>query len=229
MGYADALEDKIKIRKCGKYIEYYPLCCECGEPVKVNNYRKGFRYTCERCKMKHELLAEIKNETISKESKKKRFEMAVRRIEKNSHVNISEYVKAIDLSRKALEEKNWFDSTEEMMTCIELVKNGFKVFHQVKIGTYRVDFLLPDQKIVLEIDGVQYHNGDTQQRERTRDELIRDYLGKNFEVIRFTDEDINTDITKLQEALFSCYKQRKRMRDTYGDIREGYRDSSLYF
>lgn len=229
MGYSDAVKDKIKIEKSGNYIKYFPRCCECGTEIKVVNYRSGFHYTCDRCKLKKELFAEITKEIVTKESKRKRFETAVKRIKDANDGDISQYKKAIELSRDAMEKKNWFDSTEEMMACIELVKNGFKVMSQVKIGTYRVDFLLPDQNMVLEIDGVQYHHENTREREAVRDSLIRAKLGNEYEVLRFSDTMINKNIKGLTRSLFKAYKRRKRLRNTYGEIWESYRDDNEYF
>ncbi len=39
------------------------------------------------------------------------------------------------------------------MACIELLRSQIKVKTQQRIGRKRVDFILPDMKVVLEIDG----------------------------------------------------------------------------
>jgi hypothetical protein len=79
---------------------------------------------------------------------------------------------------------------------------------QVEIGKYRVDFALVERKIVIEIDGHDYHKTREQ---RTRDAQRERYLQLNgWRVIRFTGSEIYKDpsgcvaeVAKLLDAFES--------------------------
>ena len=69
---------------------------------------------------------------------------------------------------------------------------------QVKIGPYRVDFTLtnipgvPRLKVVIELDGFDYHSSPSQ---FTRDaKRTRDLQRAGWKVIRFTGAEINGDV-----------------------------------
>jgi very-short-patch-repair endonuclease len=76
------------------------------------------------------------------------------------------------------------------------------------MGRYRVDFVLPEKKVVLEVDGTLYHskgNGD-------RDGLIILALGPGWEMVRITDALINRDIVRLVPAIDEIIEYRKIIR-----------------
>ena len=98
------------------------------------------------------------------------------------------------------------------------VKNNIKARHQVKLGRYKADFVLPDEKIVLEVDGVLYHNKNTEQKEQIRDNLICLALGSEWDVIRISDELINTNITRLVPAFRKVKENRNLIRQQHGGV-----------
>lgn len=62
------------------------------------------------------------------------------------------------------------------------------------IGKYRVDFMIRDKKIAIELDGHDYHKTKEQ---RTNDAERSRYLQKNgWRVVRFTGSEIHRDINK---------------------------------
>lgn len=68
---------------------------------------------------------------------------------------------------------------------------------QYKIGPYRVDFAIPDQRIAIELDGHQYHSTKEQ---RTRDAKRQRYLERNgWRVIRFTGSEVWGDASGCVE------------------------------
>lgn len=218
MGYIEAKEDGIKIvskDKPKQYTIYFPKCYKCGVEIKSMRYDRGVQYTCKECKLKTYLSdKEIKKE-FSKEVKESKFNNAVKRITKKVGTNISKYEKAIHIVHKNLFKEHWFESTEEIMTAIELLKNNIKTRHQVKVETYRVDFVLEDEKIILEIDGRIFHTESTKAKEQIRDNIILMKFGLDWEVIRITDEYINQNIKRLVPAIRKIKEERKRVRANF--------------
>lgn len=225
MGYKEAIEDGIRIVSGFNYTAYYPKCHICGEEMKVMAYIRNTEYTCKQCKLKEYLAdKEIKNE-YSKEAKEKKFNNAIKRIEKSVGRNISKYEKAIEVVHKNLYKDNWFESTEEIMVAIELLKNNVKLRHQVKVGIYRVDFVLENEKVILEIDGKIFHTEKTKPKEQVRDNILLMKFGLAWEVIRITDEYVNNNIKKLLPAIIKLRDERKRIRKNFnGALPKWYSD-----
>ena len=109
---------------------------------------------------------------------------------------------------KNLYKAGWFQSTEEIMVAIELIQKGYKINHQVQIFEFRVDFVVPELKVVLEVDGRLFHSGKRTE-EILRDELIENKMGNGWYVIRIDTENINKNITKLIPAIKAVIKYRK--------------------
>ena len=53
---------------------------------------------------------------------------------------------------------------------------AYKVHHQVRVFDCTVDFVLPELKIALEIDGPIYHGKDKQESQSLRDDIITNKL-----------------------------------------------------
>ncbi len=142
---------------------------------------------------------------------------AIKRLERMDIIINGKYKDAIDKVHEKLHKNGWFDSTEEIITAIELEKNNINYRHQVKFGTrYKVDFILDDEKVLLEVDGKLYHTKDKLIRENLRDNLILLNLGTDWEVVRITDDLINQNIKKLIPAVRKLKEKRKLLREEYG-------------
>lgn len=228
MGYDEAKKDGVKCvwNPETRVTHYYPRCTICGQEMFSYNYKSGLQYICKDCKEKQYLTDKRKKAEESKEIKDRKFEHALKRIEKAvGSKKFLKYEAAIAAIKKKLYKDGWFDSTEEIMVAIELVKNNIRARHQVKMGGYRVDFLLPDQKVVLEVDGTLFHTDKTKERERVRDNSIVLALGAEWEVIRITDECINEDISKLIPTLKRVLsKRRLYRRELKGKLPSWYND-----
>lgn len=206
MGYADAIADNIPVVQEGSRKGYAPPCHVCGESVFSMNYIRGMKYTCPDCK---QYLAEAKlNSEASNQNKK--LDVAVKRIKKVA--DIEPYKKAINTVQRKLHTPGWFQSTEEIMVALELIRNKVKAFHQVRVFNYSVDFVLPDLKIALEIDGPLHKIHGREKTESIRDEVIVQTLGADFEVIHISTEDINTNVTRLMTAIRTVKKCRQKKR-----------------
>jgi very-short-patch-repair endonuclease len=215
--YNEAIEDGIRLiesKGTDYQTKYYPKCHVCGNEVMSFSYIRGKEYTCKACKLDAHLADKDNREIQSYETKEKKLERAIKRIE--SKGSMARYDKAIQVIKKNLHRDGWFDSTEEIMAAIELLKNGIKARHQVKFGKYKADFVLPEEKIVLEIDGRTYHTKEMVEKETLRDNLIILSLGPEWEVVRVTDENINKNARKLVPAIRKVRERRQALRQEYG-------------
>ena len=205
MGHRDAVRHNIPIRKDARgYNWYYPPCEYCGTPVASWSYIPTAKYVCGECR---KILIERKlSETA--EQKQKRLDTAIKRVAKVADIKL--YGRGIAWVQENLDKKNWFQSTEEIMVAIELIRRGVIAHHQVSVFDYSVDFVLPEMKVVLEIDGAIYHGDDKKHREALRDELITNKLGDGYELIRIRTDYINENITRLLPAIKAVLSRRKR-------------------
>ena len=170
------------------------------------SYIRGLEYTCKKCKIEEYLSDRVIRVETSREAKERKFNNAIKRMS-DMGCSGEAYEKAGVTIHSKLHKGGWFDSTEEIMVAIELVRRDVKARHQVKFGRYRADFVLPDEKVVLEVDGSIFHAGK-KDKEKLRDDLIVLALGVDWEVIRISDDLINQKISKLMPAIRKVKRQR---------------------
>ena len=97
--------------------------------------------------------------------KKLMYERAVRILEKQD-VDLYEYKDALEIVKRYSDQnRDTFDSADEMVAAAVLIKNGKRIKAQHKVAGYRVDFYIPSMKIALEIDG--YTHKYSKQRDST--------------------------------------------------------------
>jgi len=211
MSYYEALADNVRIGrdKLG-FQAYYPSCKLCGEEVMSWSYKRNANYRCVACKEDENNTLETLSIDLRKNEKQRKLDTAIKRISKVT--DIKNYERAIKCVEKKLGKAGWFQSSEEIMVALELIKRGIKAHHQVKINKYRVDFLLPEEKIVLEVDGSVFHRKDTKSYEHFRDDVITLALGVEWEVIRISTENINKKLTNLYAAIKALKKDRQNKR-----------------
>ncbi|MDE6780978.1 MAG: DUF559 domain-containing protein [Ruminococcus sp.] len=211
MSYYDAIADNIPIEKDNRgFSIYYPPCHICGTSVKSWSYVSGCKYTCHECRT--EL---ISNHTadIAKNSSDKQRECLKRAVKRISHMtDISGYAEAIKRVESHIGKNGWFQSTEEVMVALELIRLKVKTHHQVKIYNYRVDFILPEYKVALEIDGEIYHGKERRHYEEIRDEAICTKLGEGWEIIHIDTKNINMNIRRLMPAVKAVLKRRNKLK-----------------
>ncbi len=88
----------------------------------------------------------------------------------------------------------------------ELIESEHWFGDAEKHGRYRVDFILKDARLIIELDGHLYHS--------TKDQLERDairqrYLTRaGYSVIRFTGREINRDPAACVREVREMYKER---------------------
>lgn len=202
MGYREAIEDGIKTIGTSR-VAYYIPCEICGKEIKKTQYSRKRTYVCDYCKglIKKKERAAIPKELENVETRReKQFRHAVEKI-KNQVNNFEKYEKAIEIAKTRTE---LYGSIPETMVAIELIRLGYKIIPQQKIKNYKVDFTIPKEKIVIEVDGSVYHKdiykGD-------REAIIQLSLGLDWKIIHIPAELIAEDITKLKNAISIFYKQ----------------------
>ena len=187
----EAEKDGVKVVE-GEYGRYtYFIPCEiCGRRIRRTQYSRKRNYVCDYCKG---VIKEKKKIMIPEGQTKHdlRFDSAVQNIKK-SVKNFDDYRKAISIAQTR---SHSYGSVPEAVAAIELLKNKLKIIPQQRVGKYKIDFVIPDLKILLEIDGKLYHAN--LQKEGERDFYLQMRFGSAWTMIHFPAEYIEKDVTKL--------------------------------
>lgn len=185
---------------------YFP-CWECGVPVPTVMSSPRARLYCPDCNTEYE---ESKKETLKQYILLKTqvaFERALRILEKQ-RATLYEYKDESELVLElALNDPEKFNSSHEMIAAMELLRNRIKTKTQQKILNHRVDFVLPDLKVVLEIDG--YMHDFSKVKDSKRDVKVLSELGNGWEVVRIPTKYVEENVKQLVPAIkaISKYKQ----------------------
>ncbi len=101
-----------------------------------------------------------------------------------------------------------FDSIPEAVACIELLHLGTRVIHHQKVGGYVVDFCLPVEKVVVEIDGSLYHSDEA--KEEIRDYAIRHMLGEGWTVRHIPADNLSRQHKTFGRAMRKMLNARRK-------------------
>lgn len=116
------------------------------------------------------------------------------------HTNMYEYKEAIEAVEEFVEERpDKFDSSYEVLAAIVLVHNRIYCKMQYKVGSYQVDFCLPELGVILEIDGERHQYKKKQDSER--DKFIKKELGPGWDIIRIKTDYLDQNAKKLPTAI----------------------------
>lgn len=187
----------------GRIKIYHVPCAKCGRIIDLRIYNGDKAYYCDICKhnlqekekaLEHELLDEIlsKGERRFLKAKEKLFKQVK---------SPEEYAKAIKIAETRAD---YYGSIPEAMVAIELIKLGYSIIPQQKIGRYKVDFALPNEKLIIEVDGGLYHSD----ADPDRDNYIKLCIGLDWEIIHIPAEWVSKDIRRLQKAIREVQKRR---------------------
>ncbi|WP_347136096.1 endonuclease domain-containing protein [[Clostridium] symbiosum] len=200
--FTNALEDGIEFTPNMRGYWYKIPCEICGRKIRSSQYSRKRTYLCDYCKgvIKERKKVEIPS-TETKHDR--RFNSAVENIRKTVK-DFQKYEKAIEVAKGRAYQ---YGSIPEAMVAIELLKNKFKIIPQQKIGRYKVDFAIPEIKVVFEVDGKLYHSN--LQSERERDFVIHQTLGFQWMVIHYPAEYVLKDITKVAPFIREYIKGNK--------------------
>lgn len=205
---------KNTIPKGGRYMPCEVFCWKCGKQIKPLfgvQYKGRF---CDDCYEEH--ASDYKATLTEYLSLKTRvmIERAFRFMEK-AGCNMTEYKKAAEaVKRHAEENPEQYKSAHEVIAAVVLLKNGYDISMNHKIGRYMVDLYLPEKKVCVEIDG-EYHNGKELQ-DSHRDTVIRQTLGEEWEVVRIPTKHIEENPDKIPDAISAIYEMKKKLRKQNG-------------
>jgi very-short-patch-repair endonuclease len=201
-------------------------CMVCGGPVASWHKDPPKKYKCKECRQKERESLKNKKTPLKVLQAERRMEIAVEYLE--SKGIIEEYSGALKVVGSRLHTSGWFQSSNEILVALELIRCGVKLRHQVKMGRWRVDFVIPDLKVVLEVDGEMYHPDSNKEKEKIRDNSILANLGPEWEVIRIKDHLIRKNLKKLLPAIESVRRSRKRVRRNFDNrLPKWYSDNQI--
>ncbi len=201
-GSSDVVE-KLVSSKIGNMVQ--------TEPAKN---QERYRCYCKICKAEAEAeTARIKAEYV-RLKKEVMFENAIETLEGQS-LNLYDYKEAIDAVHDYIRENpDKFDSSYEIIAAIVLIFNRVQCKPQAPVGRYRVDFLLPDEFVVLEIDGERHAHRKYYDSER--DKAIKEMLGEHWEIIRIDTDLLKENAKELVKAIRKICEYR--IFGNHGDI-----------
>lgn len=162
---------------------YLVPCVVCGKLVGMHMFTTQKVVKCSFCKKeivkrrkakvdaaREEILSILAEDLGTDYEHLRRFEKATTKFGRAYADNIEDARTAIDK----------FDSIPEAVACIELLHIGTRVIVHQRVGDYTVDFCLPEEKVVVEIDGSLYHNDEA--KEQMRDYAISHMLEGDWEI-----------------------------------------------
>ncbi|GIQ62143.1 hypothetical protein PACILC2_07110 [Paenibacillus cisolokensis] len=194
---------------------YYP-CWNCGKKVEVEQRTITYRAFCEQCEKEYnekkasDLKEYVRLKTIIM------HERAMRILEKQK-AEVYLYKEASEAVLEfAMQPGEKFSSSHEMVAAMELIRNHFKVKTQQSVGNYRVDFMLPELHVVLEVDGHLHKHSLVKDNER--DIEIRKILGAEWEVVRISTKNIEENIDKLTDAIQAIANYKREVRRKHNGI-----------
>lgn len=170
-------------------------CQKCGTKLRKSTYNPSKEYLCDYCKLEKKRKEEALDQAlwdILKTLKEQQFDKAVARSYKQVD-NYDTYKKAIDIAKTRRE---YYDSIPEAMVAIELIKLGYGVIPQQKIGRYKVDFAIPSDKLIIEVDGGLYHPDGPKVG---RDGEIQLAIGLDWKILHIPAEWTAKHIKKLKK------------------------------
>jgi len=187
-------------------------CWQCGNLTVAKVSRKE-RVYCDGCKEEFESeRKEMLNQYLGLKMEVM-WQRAVNHLERQN-VNMNHYYDEAQYVRELAQSNyNKFQSSAEMITAMELLRQKVKTKLQRKILNYRVDFFLPELKVVLEIDG-RLHDfkvkKDSKRDMKILNELNNEDIG--WEIIRIPTEHIETNVKQLIPAIKVLYNEKQRLR-----------------
>lgn len=191
-------------------------CWKCGKEVKTKEkYKRVYCDECSKEKAEQERI-DLLNYTILR--KKMMLERAIKILEnQEKKINFMNYKDAIEAVEEYIKEyPNKFDSAHEIAVAIELVRKQVKIKVQPTIEDMKFDFMIPNDKVILEIDG--YLHKYRVERDSIRDLRAREILGEEWEVIRIPTEYIEKNIYMLYQAIKQIYEYKKELRSKYNGV-----------
>lgn len=195
MRFTDAELGELNIRRIdatrkdgSEYTAYEYKCDKCGRPTLRRSIILKTPVICALCKTDAIQKKKAVAEAVEREAKEleklmglypehdDRFSKAAKKAR-----TVVECEKAI---LEAAKDAHKYASMPEALAAILLISCGMEIVPQAKIfkdSKMAVDFMLPDFRVVVEIDGELYHTSEDERE--TRDYSIKNALGKGWTVL----------------------------------------------
>lgn len=194
-------------------------CWDCGKPIEryASQEKPRNRQWCDECEKRIRKETKERNEVQRQLRKIKSMEVALGILESQNYNMYRckpeiEAVKEYYFSGKAK-----YGSSLEIAAAIELLINRIKVRTQVQIRGYRADMVLPDLKVVLEIDGDRHSRGNY--KDAMRDILVHEEMGKEWETVRVKSNRIRLELRNLVPYILDQHSKQQELREKHdGDI-----------
>ena len=186
------------------------ICWKCGKPIPHDDFSGQTRRFCEKCY--EEYSEEYKPIIVQYAGLRNRvmFERAMRMMER-ACADMTKYMKyAIAVMRHSRDNPEKYRSADEMIAAIVFLEDGHDIEMNASVGHYRVDILIRDMKIALEVDGDRH--SIKKAADGKRDVEIRAKLGKEWEVVRIPTKYIEGQPEKIPEAAKALYDNMKQIR-----------------
>ncbi len=85
---------------------------------------------------------------------------------------------------------------------------GIKFRRQVPVGSYIVDFLSLEVRLIVEVDGGQHGRDANKKKDRDRDRFL---MRENYEVVRFWTSDIKMHLDECLQHLGGRIEERQKL------------------
>ena len=194
-----AKKDGIEVVRHYGLATYLVPCKRCGKIVRRRTYNPKRKNLCEYCELVYERKCEAIEQEIwdlIKTPKEQTFDKAVAKLYKQVK-NFDSYKEAIEIAKKRTER---YDSIPEVLVAIELIKLGYSIIPQQRVGRYRVDFAIPAEKLIIEVDGGLYPpNGP----KAGRDGDIQLSLGLDWKILHIPADWISNHIKMLKKVIIA--------------------------
>lgn len=202
--------------------QFIHICVMCGKDYESNT--RG-SYKCPQCESKLALVKKL--EMVDKAEYKLTRVSGKQRMKKG--IDLSKEI--FSVRKRVLNGIDRFSSLQETMVAIQLEKQNLKYESQKEINGKKVDFFLPELKIILEIDGELYHTDED--KEFLRDRQIMSGIGEEYEIIHIEADSVPRYTWNLKEALVYIVQERneqRRFRDSRCDtyFLEQFRNLEFY-
>lgn len=174
---------------------------------------EGQRHYCPECFKKEKAKNKERLHTYLILKKELMFERAMKIIER-ADIDMYSLKEELDIIDEFFHNNpDRFDSAHEMVVAVFLLKDRIHMKTQQKILGYRADFFLPDDKIVLEVDGELHQNN--LYRDNARDIKMRQELGADWEVVRISTKYIEQNPRRIVEAMYEIKEYKQNLRKKY--------------
>lgn len=206
-------------------MESVVTCWYCGREMVSLSSKASLRPFHPDCQLKFQQERDKDKNEYIKLKAEVMFERALREIEKQDSVYISDYYDEAELVHSmAKTDPTKFQSSDEMIAAMELVRNRIKTKVQFKVKRRRVDFLLPELNVALEIDGALHRfkiQKDSDREIEIMNNLQKEF-GGNWEVIRIPTNLIEKKLSSLVPAVKALYAKRQELRKENGGFLPSY-------